>query len=293
MHMPLLVLRSSRLLAVVVSAAVVCVAIPRAQEVMLDPLLAVMQADLRDTYQHLANLVVDEDYVQTTDNASRQLASELLLVRHPIDQRDWLVFRDVLRVDGRAVAEHQQRLTELFITPTAEAWALVSEINNASNRYQLNPPHFALTNPFVVVGLLDRSYASRLQFTLEQKGRKDRGPEGARAITFAERVESGDDSPSLFGIGTAYGAVWLDPNNGRIAKTELFIGYKGASAFYYGTTATTFRYDAELRVIVPVEMQTRWRNVTGKAKYTRVRRFGIQTDESLTLPPATSAPPRR
>jgi hypothetical protein len=284
--------RSCRLLTAVLAAVTAGVVSPRAQEATLDQLLAVMQADLRITYARLANLVVDEVYEQEYNlrlAQSRRIESEVLLVRHPVDQEDWLVFRDVLSVNRRPVANHEQRLTDLFINPTAASVELAYEIVAASDQYQLAGSSFAVTNPFVVVGLMDRFYQPRLEFRLGEIDNKV--ARGARVIRFRERPpEDSKDADRvqpelLFKNALVNGSVSIDPSTGRILKTSLNFDTRA-------TTTTTFRLHDALNVIVPVEMTTRWAvapavAVTGKAKYSRVRRFGVDIEEALKLP----APP--
>jgi hypothetical protein len=256
-----------------------------------------MQAYLRITYNRLANVVVTEVYEQSPNALQalpRRLESEVLFVRHPVQAEDWLVFRDVLRVNGREVLNHEQRLTDLFINPTAESVALASEIVRASDQYQLPGSSFAVTNPFVVVGLMDRSYVSRFEFRLGEID--DKVERGARVIRFRERPpgESKDANgvtpeEPLFKTDLASGSVWIEPSTGRILKTMLNFGSKAS-------TTTTFQMNPALGVIVPVEMKTKWAasasvTIDGKAKYGPVRRFGVRTEETLKLP--TPTPPAR
>jgi hypothetical protein len=294
--------RASRLLAAALVAATVGAAFPRAQEASLEQRLTVMQAYLRVTYARLANIVVSEVYEQNSNIAlsqTRRLESEVLLVRHPVNPENWLVFRDVLSVNRRPVANHEQRLTDLFINPTAASVELATQIVAASDQYQLPGASFALTNPYVVVGLMDRFYQPRFEFRLGEVD--DKVARGARIIRFRERqgtasggpvISSGDPKDVvktdwLFKDEPANGSVWIDPSSGRILKTALNIGRNA-------TTTTTFRLDEALNVIVPVEMTTRWalrapQVVNGKAKYGQVRRFGVDTEETLKLPTAPPA----
>lgn len=260
----------------------------RAQEASLDLLRYAAAAYVRSAYPRLANLVATEEYRQqlgappngliSTRLRERTLKSEVLLVRHPAETSNWLFFRDVLEVDGKPVPNHQDRLTNLFISPTVANWELVREIAHADRQNHLPGSTAAETNPFVVVALMDRSYWPRLLFK-RGKQDKDVGP-GVWRLEFEE--EKSDQEPILT-RGLARGTAWVEAATGRILQTEVRIG----SSLGAPTSRTTFRYDGALQVAVPVEMKTTWSpgapsiSIKGSAKYGNFRQFAVRTDESL------------
>ena len=246
----------------------------------------------RTAYPRLANLVATEEYNQrvsvsgtsgvfvTRGSSPRTLTSEVLLVRHPVEGRDWLFFRDVLDVNGKAVPNHQDRLTTLFISPTAANWELVREIAHADRQYHLPGSTAAETNPFVVVALMDRSYWPRLLF---KRGKQDNDV-GRGVWTLEVEEQKSDDAEPILTRGLARATVWLEATTGRILQTDVRIAGAPAPA----TSRTSFRYDAMLQVAVPVEMKTTWRPspaaaVSGTAKYGNFRQFKVNTEESLRM----------
>ena len=50
----------------------------------------------------------------TQTMAERRLKAEILLVQAPSAPQDWLVFRDVLEVDGKIRQQQPDRLVQLF-----------------------------------------------------------------------------------------------------------------------------------------------------------------------------------
>src|SRR5262249_51833907 len=66
----------------------------------------------------------------------RDLKSDVLLVRAPAGDR-WIQFRDVFEVDGKAVRDRQERLTKLFLQPSASAQQQVDDIAASSARYNI------------------------------------------------------------------------------------------------------------------------------------------------------------
>jgi hypothetical protein len=57
----------------------------------------------------------------------RELVSDYLLVQTP-GMAEWRAYRDVFQVDGQPVRDRSERLTELFLQPSAEAAARAAEI---------------------------------------------------------------------------------------------------------------------------------------------------------------------
>ena len=270
-----------------------------AQPSAFDRLLVVMAASVRASVPLWADIVVTEDYVQERrrePRVSRRLRSEILLAQHPAAQRDWLLFRDVLEVDGGAIPERQRRLTDLFITPTAASWTLAREIAQAGGRHHLPGSSVAITNPFIVVALMDEYYRPFLRF---KQGREETvDGKRLRHVQFEERVIEERVALSdhvrmikrsipLLVTGLVEGSALVDPDTGRIMRTQLRIGHKLGAP----TAATTFVYHEPLSVMVPREMTTSWREpddsravVSGTAVYSDVRRFQVSTEEAVRPP---------
>lgn len=75
--------------------------------------------------------------------------------------------------------------------------------------------------------------------------------------------------------------VWIDEETGRVIKTELRIGSRSTPT----TITTTYRFDADLGINVPVEMQDWYPDgngeIRGLATYGRFRRFQVSTNEAV------------
>jgi hypothetical protein len=249
---------------------------------------------VRDSIPALANVVATEEYVQritmpgstTIPPTPRRLKSEFLLVRYPGADVKFMAFRDVTEVDGRIVQQSPDRIMRLFAQPgrgrgrgaDQQASAIAAE----SARYHLPGGSFAVTNPLVAVALMHPYYHPRLRFTL---GGEERSlGKGVRAVRFQELEErDGQKLEPLFPpVGRTRGTVWIDPQNGRIMKTDIRFVNGAASS----TSTTDFDFDARMGIMLPTEMRTTWRNgsstVSGEAKYGQFRRFEVQTDTTVT-----------
>ena len=267
-------------LALVVTALVLRTVEPiRAQQPSMEQLRDAAGDYVRSAYPRLANLVATEEYRQLpTAGPARTLKSDTLLVRHPTEARNWLFFRDVLAVNGKPVPNQQERLNNLFINPSVANWELVREIAHADAQYHLSGGSPSLVNPFIVVALADRSYWSRLRFTL---GKQDQDVGPGVWILELEELRSDTEEPLLARVPSRARA-WVEVTTGRILKSELRVN----AAVGTSSSRTTFRFDETLRVAVPVEMKTTWAphglaSVTGTAKYSNYRQFGVRTEESL------------
>jgi hypothetical protein len=227
----------------------------------------------------LANVVAEEDF--RLSKPDRRVTSDLLLVRYPGTRRDLILYRDVAQVDGKSIDGREQRLVDLFVNPTNLLREQARQIMLSGEAHV--PSAF---NPIFVLGFLQPDFQARFQLTVEDAG-KDWPPE-VKAVTF---VEVG--RPTLLRAGTfgdidvpSRGTAWIEETTGRILQTELEVG-RGRSA---PAMVTKFRVDDRLQVTVPVEMRTR--NPEGIATYTNFRRFGVETDTSVPIPPRSDSPQR-
>jgi hypothetical protein len=292
-----------------VAVALSAVSSSLAQQPTLDDVLSRTATSVGQLIPRLANVVMAEAYDQRTytqafagTTAIRQtvewrLQSTVLLVRYPMGDLDWMMFRDVAEVNGTPLGHAPDRLLTLFAQPGVDADQRAAQISFESARHHIPGGSFAVTNPLLVVSLVQRHYQPRLRFTLGGEERS-LGP-GIRVLRFEERDElpSGADGkgprerlpPLLTGLGRLRGNVWVEASSGRIVKTEARLGANEDTA----TTITTFGHDERLGLMVPREMRTTWmyrtdrtrRPVTGVATYSDFRRFEVRTEESLAGTP--------
>src|SRR5882724_2164516 len=100
----------------------------------------------------------------------RDLRSDYLLVRSP-DTSALVPFRDVLEVDGVPVRDRETRLAKLFLGGPADAMAQAARLANEGARYNLGNMRSTLGNPILGLGVLQKGYQSRFQFSL---GKEDK-----------------------------------------------------------------------------------------------------------------------
>lgn len=194
-------------------------------------------------------------------------------------ETSWYQFRDVIDVDGKPVGDREQRLARLFLEAAPNAVENAERVTRESGQYNLEDVG-TLNQPLLAISFLQTRYVSHFQFTTGFRD-KDVSP-SARLVQFSEWM-----TPTILRSGSANrdlrarGRVWIDETSGRVAKTELDFGREDDPDY----VITTFRFDDDLQVAVPVEMRERWRfrgsEVTSVATYGRFRRFGVQTEEKI------------
>jgi hypothetical protein len=221
----------------------------------------------------LANVVGQEDF--TLSKPDRRVTSDLLLAQYPGSPRDLISYRDVTHVNAKPVPGRDERLVELFVKPTARLREQARQIMKSGDQFV--PTVF---NPIWAIAFLQSDFQSRFDLTVT-----DAGPDWPREVKAVTFVEIG--RPTLLRTGPfddvdmpTRGTAWIEEGTGRVLQTELQVG-RGKSL---PTMVTKFKVDERLQVTVPVEMRTQ--NPDGVATYTNFRRFGVETETVIPVPPA-------
>jgi hypothetical protein len=245
---------------------------------------------VRGFVAEFSTVVAEEKYVQDShpppdaggfgltrafgQSASRhvELRSDFLFVR--TDPRaDWLTFRDVFSVDGRAVRDRQTRLARLFEVPAFDAVEQAARIAQESYRYNLGRQR-TIADPLLALTFLEEAFRPRFAFAF---GAIDAG-EGAGVwiVKFEERARPTIIRDADNRDAPASGRLWIDGASGRVFQTELRL--RGGDR-----VMTMFARDERLQIDVPSEMRDiAWNgetSITGVATYSNFRRFDVQTTQ--------------
>jgi formylglycine-generating enzyme required for sulfatase activity len=212
----------------------------------------------------------------------RDLRSDYLLVKSP-DTLALVPFRDVLEVDGVAVRDREARLAKLFLGSHTDAMAQAAQLANEGARYNLGNMRSTLGNPILGLGVLQKSYQQRFQFSLVKED-KAAGP-GVLMVDYKEtampamiRGEAGRD---LF----AHGRLWIEAATGRVVKTELRVEQPAVRA----VITTSFQLEERSGIAVPTEMREHYtfgngNHVNSVATYGHFRRFAVSANEEISTP---------
>ena len=225
-----------------------------------------------------SNVVAEERYDPAPGHQGRpRLRSDYSLVRSPSNERDFMTFRDVVEVNGKAIRDQQERLTKLFLQPSDNTLEQARAIAAHSQKYI--PP---TTDPLLALVFLQREYHNRFRYSLGERD-PERGPD-VRQIGFLETQLptilgsiNGSDLPTR-------GTAWVRETDGHVLSTELELGSLQTPV----TVVTVFGFDKTLRIDVPIEMRESFSASDGLAKgvarYSRFRRFGVRTNETIDTP---------
>jgi hypothetical protein len=204
-----------------------------------------------------------------------ELRSDLLLVR-PGTSDQWLSFRDVFAVNGRAVRDREERLARLFVDQPAHAVDRAGEISREGYRYNVGVKERTVANPMIALAFLQPEYRHRFDFRLD--GIDVSFGSDVWIVKFKER-----DRPTILRTPDnrnvpSMGRFWIDGASGRVLQTEL-------ETRVGDRVMTMFSPDDRLGIAVPCEMRDiAWVNgiaVTGVATFTNFRRFDVSTDETF------------
>lgn len=261
-------------------------------------------------YDQFSGIVAEEDYSQKWGRlitgfrnreeklGERRLRSDLALVR-PMRAENWLQFRDVFEVDGAPVRDRAERLTRLFLEPSAPTADQIARIKSESARYNLGDIERNLNTPLFALQILLPRQQARFKF----KRARDRdvatihlAPDEAGVFRTSTEVWAIDydevSRPTLIRTGRpipnqslpAHGRFWIEPETGRVLMTELRAG----NNYVRGTIDVSYQSEPLLGLLVPIEMREDYRDgrgshITGVASYGKFRQFQVNVDEKFLL----------
>jgi hypothetical protein len=241
----------------------------------------------------LSKTVASEHYKQNAgsgqNHAEAVLDSEFGIVKIP-DYQGWLGFRDVLKVNGRPVQDHESRLQELLLNPSTLALEQARRIAQESARFNVGAIQRTINNPALVLELFDRRNHPRLRFSKADEDTID------QVRVWVLRYEE-QSKPTLIltpqgrDVPTE-GLAWVDPVSGALIRAEVNIT-DFFMAVGFGTSKAQmrvyFKEDPRLNFWVPWRLTERYEIgglgiVTGDASYANYRQFGTETHEEFVPP---------
>jgi hypothetical protein len=285
-------------------------AVPAPPDGALGQLLTAATRYVEGYQNQLTGIVMEESYTQDFSSSSnsrmlgqyvpiahRELRSDLLLIR-PGNGANDVEFRDVFEVDGRPVRDRQERLTRLFLDPSASATKQIQAIIADSARYNIGSIERTINTPTLPLVFLLSGRASALKFAMSTDHRPSlahvsestggepaadlAAPDSAAVMTFQEpphgtliHTNRGQEVPS-------HGRFWIDPDTGEVLMSELVADELTVRA----VVDVAYGFDDELGLLVPSEMRERYeaRNgalVEGRATYSNFRQFQVKVDTSM------------
>jgi hypothetical protein len=170
----------------------------------------------RDFAAVVAEEQLDQRASTSGPDTVRRTRSDLVLVRVP-SREEWLPFRDVFEVNGRAVRDRNDRLQKLFVDAATSALTDAARMTRESSRYNIGSIIRTINVPTFALMLLRPGYLRRFEF----RKRSDEMIRDVMAwrLEFVERGRPtvvrtlrGEDVP-------LEGSLWIEPLSGRVVKT--------------------------------------------------------------------------
>jgi hypothetical protein len=299
------------------AATVTTAAAAAQQEPTLDVVLARAGVYVTEFQRQFSGIVAEERYVQDVKavgsrcvaagyltlnctNAANQvhaeLRSDLLLVKAGA-AAEWLQYRDVFEVNGQPVRDRTERLTRLFLDPSASSAGQIARIRNESARYNigdivrnLNVPTFALT--FLIPANQPRFKFKRTKERMPATVGPLSGAEGAFHVSTEVWVVQYEEVRRGTMIHTDHnkdlpsrGRFWIEPSSGRVLMTELVAENHEVRA----TLDVSYQSEPLVGLLVPIEMRE-WYDgrrsgsrIEAVATYGRFRQFQVNVDEKFLI----------
>jgi len=264
----------------------------------LDEVLERLSTYLSDYADKLSRTVANERYNQSSGTAATRvtavLDSEFGIVKVP-DFEGWLGFRDVLKVNGREVQNHETRLADLWLNPAPIPLQQARRIAAESARLNVGTIQRNINSPALVLELLDRRNRPRLSFRKASETTIDQTR--VWVVRYKEEVSptmiqsyQGRDIPME-------GAAWIEPTSGALIRAEVNIEDFLAMPRIATSKAQLrvyFALDPRLKFWVPSRFTERYdvgnrTAMAGSATYSNYREFGTETREDFVPPPTGTA----
>ena len=251
-----------------------------AQDVTLAVVLERLHQYLRDYAELLPATIAIERYNQRVGSRERvELESEFGIVRVP-DNPQWLGFRDVMRVNGKAVESRDERLADLFENLTVSAIEQAGRISAESARFNIGPLRRSINDPALVLELLDWRNAHRMRVQKIREVTSNNIP--VWIVRFQETGRPTIVRTSSLGDVPSNGQAWIDPSTGRLLRVQATIG---AISGVKCDVDVTFEKVPQLDIFVPARMMERCFDGAfvqeGEATYDNYRKFTVETRESV------------
>jgi hypothetical protein len=210
-----------------------------------------------------------------TPGQRRDLKSDVLLVRAPAGDR-WMQFRDVFEVDGKPVRDRAERLTKLFLQPSASTQRQVDDIAASSARYNIGGVNRNVNLPVLALNVLDPRNRAWFSFKGARKAGNTFELEYQEERTGTLIRTAGDQAmPSR-------GRFTIDAASGSVLSSELV----AESGSLKARIEVTYSLDPGVNALVPREMREKYSlgdgsTIEGKATYAKYRRYQVTVDTAV------------
>jgi hypothetical protein len=240
----------------------------------------------------LGNLIGTEEYVQNvaykgvgarygmiTKREQRRMSSDFLIIQVG---KEWSALRKANRVDGSAVKETESFETAFDDSPASNRKRL-DQMKLDSTRYNIGGILREINLPTFALAVLRKSEVDRFSFEKAGIDKIDGTP--AWAVRFREMkgwtLVHGQPDEELFSHGT----FWIEPDTGRILKTEFMVENQFAKPEIRGRIVVNYGMSKKLDMLVPSLMVEHYENdyntIDCRADYQNFRQFEVDVKFDL------------
>jgi hypothetical protein len=247
--------------------------------------------------EQLGNLIGAEEYVQNATwmtsggrgfpqvgkRAQRRTSSDFLIIQVGTE---WTALRKINRVDGFKEKEAEPAFEDVFDnSPQANARRLL-EMKDESTRHNLGDIRRDINLPTFALKVLRKSEVGR--FSFERAGTSRIEGIQTWAIRFQEQsgrsLVVGGKGETLYSNGT----LWIEPETGRILRTEFNVENRYTPTTLKGSTTVTYGEGKRVQMLVPILMveryETELHTVQARADYSNFRPFEVDVKFEIGLP---------
>ena len=230
------------------------------------------------TEQRLSGESVNGPRVRTTH-------SEMLFMWVP-ERWSWLTVRNVLNVDGRAIADSQDRLNRALANIGSSRLTHLRALRELSSRFNLGSIFRTINDPTLALLFLDPSYQPRFNFTLKGQERLNGVDTWKLGFVDQQRPTVIQDNNSDL---VATGSIWVGVSDGAVVRTDLVVTIPLKDTI--ASVLVDYKRNARLEMWVPARMlegYTQWgsrrvvEHIESVADYSNFRRF--ETSSRLVVP---------
>jgi hypothetical protein len=243
----------------------------------------------------LGNLIGTEEYVQNvaykgvgtrygmiTKREQRRISSDFLIIQVG---KEWSALRKANRVDGSVVKETESFETAFDDSPASNTKRL-DQMKTDSTKYNIGGILREINLPTFALEVLRKAEVDR--FSFEKAGTDRIDGVQAWAVRFREMkgwtLVHGNPDEELFSHGT----IWIEPDTGRIMKTEFMVENNFAKPEIRGRIVVTYTMSKKLDMLIPSLMIEHYENdynsIDCRADYLNFRQFEV--DVKFDLGPA-------
>ena len=204
--------------------------------------------------------------VRVDPRGRRKWQAEMAMVRTPESAASgypWMEFRDVVSVDGRPLADRQNRLSRLFLEQAGWSLEKARQIAEEGSRFNIGSIKRNVNTP--AVPLLVLHPVNRTRFAFAKAGTDVVDRKSAWKVDYQERL-----APTLISAGDAQcparGTFWIDPANGNVMRAVLECA-DSALPDVVNTITVSYRLDERFGIQVPTEMLEHPESNSNKVSY--------------------------